>query len=113
MHTPVLSLGLVMVGVLLAHGAQADPLARGREVYEGTCIACHGADGSGALPGVPDLTANDSSLANPDEVLVERMMNGFQSPGSPMAMPAKGGNPSLTEEDIRAVLGYLRAEFGS
>ena len=113
MHTRVLSLGLVMVGVLLAHGAQADPLVRGREVYEGTCSACHGADGSGALPGVPVLTAHDSPLANPDEVLVERMMNGFQSPGSPMAMPAKGGNPSLTEEDIRAVLGYLRAEFGS
>ena len=30
-----------------------------------------------------------------------------------MAMPSKGGNPALTEEDIRAVLAYLRTEFGT
>lgn len=103
--------GLLSLNVIGAESA--DPLARGQEVYQGTCIACHGADGTGMLPGVPDLTTQDGPMSNPDDVLVERMLNGFQSPGSPMAMPAKGGNPNLNEEDIRAVLHYLRAEFGS
>ncbi|MFH1820201.1 MAG: cytochrome c, partial [Pseudomonadota bacterium] len=31
-------------------------LGRGQAVYNGTCIACHGSDGTGSLPGVPDLT---------------------------------------------------------
>ena len=28
-----------------------------------------------------------------------------------MAMPAKGGNASLTEQDISALIGYMRAQF--
>lgn len=107
MHKAMLCL-LVTLG---AGALQADPLVRGREVYHGACVACHGADGSGALPGVPDLTGKDGPLAGLDEVLVERMIKGFQSPDSPMPMPAKGGDPSLTEADMRAVLQYMRAEF--
>jgi cytochrome c5 len=30
-----------------------------------------------------------------------------------LAMPPKGGNPVLTEENIKAVLAYIRAVFGS
>jgi hypothetical protein len=30
-----------------------------------------------------------------------------------MPLPAKGGNPALIEKDIRAVLAYLLAEFGT
>lgn len=104
--------GAALASVLMVSAVSADPLMRGREVYQGTCIACHGADGTGALPGVPDFTAKDSPLGNPDEVLVERMMNGFQSSDSPMAMPAKGGNPALTREDIEQVLRYMRKTFG-
>ncbi len=113
MHKATLALSFVFALALMASTVQADPLARGREVYDGTCIACHGGDGAGVLPGVPDLTANDGPLSNPDAVLIERITDGFQSPGSIMAMPAKGGDPNLTEDDIRAVLHYMRTEFGS
>lgn len=37
---------------------------------------------------------------------------GFQGPGSPMAMPAKGGNTALTDADIGALLAYIRKQFG-
>lgn len=84
----------------------------GKAVYEGTCIACHGAGGEGALPGVPDFTDPNGVLRKSDGELIDHMINGFQSPGSPMAMPPKGGNPSLTLEDIEQVLRYLRETFG-
>lgn len=113
MRKATLALSFVFASTLLVGAAQADPLARGREVYDGTCIACHGGDGAGVLPGVPDLTAKDGPLTNPDAVLVERITDGFQSPGAIMAMPAKGGDPNLTEEDVHAVLHYIRTEFGS
>jgi len=83
----------------------------GAEVFNQTCIACHGANGKGTVPGAPDLTRPDGPLAQPDDVLLKHIVEGFQSPGSPMAMPPKGGNTSLTIDDIRAVLGYLRESF--
>lgn len=88
----------------------ADPGA-GQKVYGQTCIACHGANGKGAIPGVRDLTAADGPLAKSDAELLASITDGFQSPGSPLAMPPKGGNPSLTQDDIKAVISYLRAEF--
>lgn len=84
----------------------------GEAVYEQTCIACHGANGKGTVPGAPDLTDPTCRLSQPDGVLMRNITDGFQSKGSPMAMPPKGGNSSLTEEDIRAVLAYIRENFG-
>ncbi len=85
----------------------------GEAIYKGTCIACHGADGKGLLPGAPDFNQADGRLSKSDEVLLNHVMNGFQSPGSPMAMPAKGGNPDLSEADILAVLKYIRGQFSA
>jgi len=39
------------------------------------------------------------------------LLNGLRSPGSPMAMPARGGNPDLSDEDMKRVLRYLREAF--
>lgn len=91
---------------------QADYTAAGEAVYSQTCIACHGGDGTGTIPGVRDFSAKDGPLSKPDEELVNNITNGFQSPGAFMAMPPKGGNPALTEADIVAVLAFIRAEFG-
>ena len=84
----------------------------GESVFQSACIACHGVDGAGALPGVPDLTAGDSRLAQPEDVLLQLTVQGFQSPGSPMAMPPRAGNPELSDEDLRAALRYMRERFG-
>lgn len=94
----------------LAFSASAAAFAEsGQAVYQSTCVACHGAEGEGALPGVPDLTG---PLSKPDDVLMDHIINGFQTPGSPMAMPPKGGNPALTREDIEQVPRYMRETFG-
>ena len=83
----------------------------GEEIYGQTCVACHGADGKGALPGVPNFTRTDGPLGKSDQVLLQSILLGFQSPGSQMAMPPKGGNPALTESAIASVLRYLREAF--
>ncbi|MHB1216399.1 MAG: c-type cytochrome [Thiobacillus sp.] len=100
-------LGLAYAGLSIAAG---DP-GRGAVVFNGTCIACHGSDGSGSLPGVPDLNERTGLLSQDDTVLLKRMAEGFQSPGSPMAMPPRGGDPALTDADLKAVLSYMRKEF--
>ncbi len=88
-------------------------VAAGKAVFSQTCVACHGVNGKGTIPGVTDFTAKDSPLRKSDAELVNNISEGFQSPGSFMAMPSKGGNPTLTEADVRAVLAYLRSEFGT
>lgn len=102
-----------LAGSLLAASSAGatDTRNRGRTVYNESCISCHGADGMGSLPGVPDLTEAGGALRQEDAVLIRRMAEGFQTPGSPMAMPPRGGNPGLTDQDLKSVLEYMRKEF--
>ena len=108
---------LILAAIFLSISAVADETAAdtsaGKAVYSQTCVACHGANGKGTLPGVRDFTAEDGPLSKTDEELIKNIVEGFQSPGAALAMPAKGGNPALSEVDIAAVLAYLRAEFGT
>jgi len=85
----------------------------GAEIYGETCVACHGTDGKGALPGVPAFGSTGGPLSKSDEVLHDHILRGFQTPGSSMAMPPKGGNGGLTDADISSVLQFLRNTFGS
>lgn len=112
MRTAILVSATLLSGWAAADD-NADTVAAGKAIYSQTCIACHGGNGKGAIPGVADLTARDGPLSKPDDDLIKSIAEGVQSPGSPLGMPAKGGNPALTEDDIKAVLVYLRTEFGS
>jgi cytochrome c5 len=84
----------------------------GSAVYHQTCIACHGANGKGAIPGAPDFTSKTGPLSKSDAILLQHIENGYQSPGSPMAMPPRGGNPKLTNADLKNALDYIRSTFG-
>ncbi len=107
----------LLTASLLALPALAAPalaLADGPDdLYHQTCVACHGSDGKGAIPGTPDFTGADSPLRRKDEAaLVRSIIDGFQSPGSPMAMPPRGGLPSLSQEQAIALVHYLKERFG-
>lgn len=97
----------------LANEAEVDKalIDSGKKVYMTICFACHGLDGKGLVPGTPNLTGKKSALLQESEILRERVLNGYQSKGSPLAMPPKGGNPDLTEEDIDATIAYMKNAF--
>lgn len=105
-NTKTVASGATQVAAVISKGAT------GKGTYDKTCIACHGGDGKGAFPGTPDFSESDGALSKTDDVLVDHIINGFQSPGSPMAMPPKGGNPNLSTTDVAAVLKYIRETFG-
>ena len=91
----------------------ADTGLSGAEIYQTTCISCHGANGQGMIPGTPDFTQQRGRLSQSDEILFKRIKEGFQTPGNAMAMPARGGNPKLSDNDLKSVLSYLHQQFGS
>lgn len=84
----------------------------GKQVYESNCLACHGANGKGSIPGVPDFTAKNGRLSKGDSELLSNIITGVQSPGSLMPMPPKGGNAELSREELVSVLDYIRSLTG-
>ncbi len=113
MHHICAAIMLLGGGLLVGSPAQAyhsTPNAdaeRGRQVYMQTCVACHGPDGTGSVPGTPDLTKPGGRLSKSNDVLLEHVRDGFRSEGSSMAMPPKGGNPSLREDELKDVIAYM------
>lgn len=81
------------------------------ELYEGSCLVCHGDDGIGVMPGMPDMTDPNGVLSLPREVLFQRVWEGTQGIDGAVSMPPKGGNPSLTESDVKSLIDYMRLEF--
>lgn len=73
---------------------------QGKAVYQSTCASCHETGVSGA-PKIGDKTAWDSLIAKGKDQLVQSVINGMG------AMPPKAGNPSLSEEEIRAAVDYM------
>ncbi|MBL4799424.1 MAG: cytochrome c [Oleispira sp.] len=80
----------------------------GKSIYENNCVACHGVEGKGALPGVPDFTAKNGRLSKSDGELLSNIITGFQSPGNSMSMPPRGGNSQLSVDDLNAALKHIK-----
>jgi len=84
----------------------------GKTKFEGTCASCHGLDAKG-LPNLgKDLTTSDFSKDLSDKDLIAFVMKG-RSTSDPanttgVDMPARGGNPALTETDLYDIVAYLR-----
>ena len=85
----------------------ASNVVDGKQVYDAGCMACHGAGIAGA-PRVGDSDAWADRVGTGLENMVANAINGFQ--GSQGMMPAKGGNPSLSDEEIEAAVEYMVAE---
>lgn len=98
------------------HYAQPPNAERGAVVYNGGCIACHGADGKGASAAdtmferhdtFPDFTSCDATTPEPDGNYKAVIVHGGASRGLMQVMPAFGD--LLTEVQINDVIAYLRS----
>ena len=117
---------VLVVGLLLSAcggggGAASQPTAApaivgnpeaGKTKFESTCASCHGLDAKG-LPNLgKDLTTSDFSKGLADNKLVEFIMKGrpTSDPANTTGvdMPARGGNPALTETDLYDIVAYVR-----
>jgi len=77
----------------------------GKKVFDGLCFSCH----NSGLPNIPQLGKTEDwvkRIAKGKELLYEHAIKGFTG-DSGMAMPAKGGNATLTDDEIRAAVDYM------
>lgn len=79
-------------------------LAKGEHVYKGTCAMCHGT-GAGGAPMFKSKADWEPRIAQGNDTLYEHALKGFN--GSKGAMPAKGGNTSLPDDDVKAGVDYM------
>jgi cytochrome c5 len=83
-----------------AAGAAGSAAADGAAVYAGLCKVCHEAGVAGA-----PVAESEQMTARLDEKgldgLVASALNGLN------AMPPRGGNPALTDEQIRAAVEFM------
>ena len=86
--------------------------ARGAKLYASTCVACHGAQGTGVAHLGKDLVHSRFVQSSGDGRLVEFIDQG-RGVADPLnttgvAMPPKGGNPELSDKSIAEIVVYLR-----
>ena len=77
-------------------------LDAGKTVVESTCIACHGQGLNGA-PILGNRKMWAKRLPQGEDTLVDHAINGFAFD----MMPPKGGNPDLSDSDIRNAVRYM------
>lgn len=85
----------------LAVPAPADPAA-GRQTYQQACAFCHDKGVAGA-PKLGDAAAWSARTAQGKETLYASALHGKG------AMPAKGGNSSLSDDAVKAAVDFLVA----
>lgn len=91
----------------------AGDVAKGKDLYTSTCAACHGPDGKGIQGLGKDLTASEFVKGLSDAELLDFIKKGRDA-GDPdnttgVAMPPKGGNSALTDEQLMDIIAYIRS----
>ena len=96
---PLLLLSVVFLSLLFSQTIYAaDPLSGGK-LYQSHCINCHGANGAGEIPNIPDFSRGEK-LLQPDNVLLETIKSGQGM------MPSYRG--MFSDDEILDLVAYLR-----
>jgi len=103
-----LSFGLdAQAGVTKADVDQYD-LANGKSVYDASCASCHAAGIMGA-PKTGTARKWTDRLPQGLATIVQKSIDGYSGEfrGSKTFMPAKGGNPDLTDQEVGDAVAYM------
>lgn len=90
---------------------KGDPV-EGKTYFDQTCSACHGRDAKGLPKLGKDLTTSEFVAKKTYTELIDFVKHGRQ-PSDPLnstgvAMPPKGGNPALTDQQLIDIISYLK-----
>jgi mono/diheme cytochrome c family protein len=92
-------------------GSTPDP--RGKMVFQGACVSCHGWTGESSLSPFATLTGawavNDPSATNVAQIVISGTRR--HTPEDAVSMPAFGN--AYSDVEIAAVANYVTARFGS
>jgi disulfide bond formation protein DsbB len=90
-----------------------DAVKAGDGIFHTLCMACHGFNGKGIVGLGKSLVGTDFINTQTDEQLVAFMIKGREvtdpANTSGVAMPARGGNPALSDTDLYNVVQYIRS----
>jgi cytochrome c5 len=84
----------------VAYGGTTD----GKTIFGSLCHSCH-ETGAGGAPKISDTAAWAPRVAQGLDTLVKHAIDGFT--GTSGIMPPKGGNPALTDEQIKATVSWM------
>jgi cytochrome c5 len=85
-------------GIKVAAARGASPASK--STYQAMCSTCHSSGALGA-PKITDKAAWQPRIAQGTKVLYSSALNGIG------VMPAKGGNPQLSDEQVKAAVDYI------
>lgn len=78
----------------------------GETVYGSLCVNCHGIAAMAAMiPQTGDAAAWGPRIEKGIETLYNNAINGFT--GSMGMMPARGSNPALSDDEVKAAVDYM------
>lgn len=84
----------------------------GRDLFLRVCASCHGSQAEGMKGSGKDLRASEFVAGRDDVKLVDFLKVGRQpwdaDNTTKVQMPARGGDPRVTDDDLRDVVAYLR-----
>ena len=87
--------------------------ARGKMVFEGACVSCHGWTGESPVSPFATLTGawavNDPTAINVAQIVISGTRR--NTPGDALSMPAFG--TAYSNDEIAAVANYVTARFGA
>jgi len=109
------ALALIAAGACTSGRDAEQVLARGKEVYELHCLGCHQASGRGVPRMTPPLVGSEWLSGDPDR-LVRIVLAGLEGPievAGEEYDAVMGAQAYLSDEDVAAVLTYVRERFAS
>jgi cytochrome c5 len=95
----------VVAAVSSVTATEGNSNKEGETIFKASCNACHGSGVAGS-PKLGDKADWDARIAQGKAVLVEHAIKGFRGKEG-FYMPAKGGSPHLSDEQIAKVVEYM------